>query len=123
MGQHDVGEVQGHQDQLVNDPSFNPEFNQLVDATAVTKLDISIEEAKQLVGRKLFSPTSRRAFVGSGLSVMAAGRLMQAYSHFAKGREQISVFHEREAALKWLGLVSAPSEAIRKPEEDPDTNE
>lgn len=27
-------EIKAHQDQLVSDPDFNPEFNQFVDATA-----------------------------------------------------------------------------------------
>jgi hypothetical protein len=105
------GELQAHQDQLAHDPHFNPEFRQLVDATAVTDLDISIGEARKLAGRKLFASTSRRAFLGSGLSLSAAKRLMQAYSIFAKGREEISVFHERNAALSWLGLVSIAENA------------
>lgn len=33
-----------HQIQLLSDPDFNPEFNQLVDATAVTALDLSVDE-------------------------------------------------------------------------------
>ena len=98
-------ELVEHQDQLAKDAAFNPEFNQLVDATAVTELNISIEEARQIVGRRVFSPTARRAFIGSGLSMAAAGRLMQAFARFTQGREKVSVFHEREAALKWLGLT------------------
>ncbi len=98
-------ELQVHQDQLAGDPHFNPEFRQLVDATAITELNISILEARKLAGRRLFDPKSRRAFLGNGLSIMAAKRLIQAYALFAKGREQISVFHERTAALRWLGKL------------------
>jgi hypothetical protein len=97
-------EVKAHQGQLVGDPAFSPEFNQLVDATAVIKAELSFDEARVLVGRKIFATTSRRAFVGSGLSIAAASRLMQAYRLVAKNREGISVFHDRDAALKWLGL-------------------
>ena len=101
-------ELQAHQDQLAGDPQFKPEFCQLVDGTAVTELNISIDEARILAGRRLFSPTSRRAFLGNGLSVQIAKRFMQAYALVAKGREQISVFHERNAAMKWLGRGSLP---------------
>ncbi len=111
-------EMLAHQEQLASDPRFNPEFNQLVDATAVTGSDVSVEEAKRIVNRKVFSSTARRAFLGSGLSVLAAGRLMQAFSHVSKGREQISVFHERDAALKWLGLTGLPPEAVEMAEEE-----
>jgi hypothetical protein len=107
-GRVTFAELRAHQEQLASDPRFNPEFNQLVDATAVTGLNVSVDEAKKIVSRTLFSPTSRRAFLGSGLSVLAVGRLMQAFAHVAKGREQISVFHERDAALKWLGLTGMP---------------
>lgn len=111
-------ELQAHQNQLASDPHFNPEFRQLVDATAVTDLNISIGEAKTLAGRKLFAPTSRRAFLGSGLSILAAKRLMQAYSCIAKGREEISIFHERNAALCWLGLVSIGENARETSEQE-----
>jgi hypothetical protein len=37
---------------------------------------------------------------------------MQAYALIAKGRGQISVFHERDAALKWLGLGSLPQKEL-----------
>jgi len=118
-GRMTFAEMQAHQDQLAADPHFNPEFNQLVDATAITEANISVDEAKMLASRRLFSPTSRRAFLGSGLSILAAGRLMQAFAHIAKGREQISVFHERNAALKWLGLGSLPQNALQIAKQEP----
>ncbi len=116
-GQVTFAKLLAHQEQLAGDPRFNPEFNQLVDATAVTGLDVSLEEARKIVSRRVFSPAARRAFLGSGLSVVAAGRLMQAFAQFAKEREQISVFHERDAALKWLGLMGLPPEDWKKVEQ------
>lgn len=116
-GRVTFAELLAHQEQLAGDPHFDPEFNQLVDATAVTGLEVSVEEARRIVSRKLFSTTSRRAFLGSGLSVVAVGRLMKAFAHVAKGREQISVFHERDAALKWLGLISIPQGTLETSDE------
>jgi hypothetical protein len=55
-------DMDAHQEQLAVDPLFSPEFNQLVDATAVAGINLSLDEAKKVAGRRLFSSTSRRAF-------------------------------------------------------------
>jgi hypothetical protein len=60
-------EMKAHQDQLAKDLGFNPAFDQSVDATAVTSVNISTDEAKTIAGRRFFSPTSRRAFVASNV--------------------------------------------------------
>jgi hypothetical protein len=111
--------MRAHQDKLASDPDFNPEFNQFVDATAVTNLDLSVDEARKLADRRLFSSTSRRAFLGSGLS-MSAGvvRLAEAYFRIVKKRESISVFHDREAALKWLGLGQLPQQELEMSDQE-----
>jgi len=97
-------EVLAHRYQLRSDPNFNPEFNQLADGTAVTALDISMDEAKKIASSSPFSPTSRRAFVASSLVVLGMARMMETYSRIGKDREQVRVFHDRKAALEWLGL-------------------
>jgi hypothetical protein len=97
-------EVDAHQDKLASDPDFNPEFKQLVDATEVTNLDISIDEAKAVFARKTFSPSSRCAFLGRGLSVLGMGRLIEAQAALMGGRETVRVFSDRDKALKWLGI-------------------
>jgi hypothetical protein len=101
-------EIKAHQDQLASDPEFCPEFNQLVDAIAVTMVEASIDQVKTIMGRRLFSPTSRRAFVASNLPVLAVGRLIEMYIGMAGEREKASVFHDRMAALQWLGLEDFP---------------
>ena len=101
-----LAEIEGHKDQFTSDPEFDPEFDQFVDLTAVTALDISIDEAKTIARRKVFSPTARRAFLASSPSVYGMYRLMEAYHSMAEGEEQVCVFYDREAALKWLGVHS-----------------
>ena len=101
-------EVDAHQDRLVSDPSFNPDFKQLVDATQVTNLDISIDEAKAIFSRKTFSTASRCAFLGRGLIILGMGRLIEAQAALAKGRETVRVFSNRQKALKWLGMENVP---------------
>ena len=101
-------EIRAHQDQFVSDPDFNPEFNLLIDATGITKLDISTNEARTIASQGLFSSTSRRAFLASDPAVFGMGRLLAAYHAMATKREQVDVFYDRASALKWLGLEDDP---------------
>ena len=81
-------EAKAHQDQLVSDPDFNPEFNQLIDATAVTALDMSVDEAKMIARRAFFSPTSRRAFVATSPSIFGMARLMAAHDEIVRVKKK-----------------------------------
>lgn len=56
-------ELQTHQDQIVNDPDFNADFNQILNGSKATSLAVTVEQAKNLARRTVFSSTSRRAFV------------------------------------------------------------
>jgi hypothetical protein len=107
-GRVTFAEMKAHQDQLLSDPDFDPTFNQLVDGTAVTELEATPDELKTIMGRRFFSPTSRRAFLGSSLPILGMGRLMELYARMESGREQVCIFHDRNAAIQWLG-VEVPS--------------
>lgn len=101
-------DVDAHQEKLARDPDFNPDFRQLVDATAVTHLDISLDEARTIFGRKTFSSSSRCAFLGRGLMVLGMGRLIEAQAAMTEGRETVRVFSDRNKALHWLGMEDSP---------------
>ena len=47
-GQVTFAEARAHQERLRDDPDFDPEFNQFLDATDVSALDITAEEAQTL---------------------------------------------------------------------------
>jgi len=102
-------EARAHQERLRNDPDFLPEFNQFLDATAVTALDISTEQAKT-IGRNSphFAAGSRRAWVAASPFLYGIGRMIGVYREIAGGTEQFRVFNDREQALKWLGLDALP---------------
>jgi len=108
-------EMRANQDQLLCDADFNAEFNQLIDATKCTLLDISIDEAKTLAGRKILSPTSRIAWVATDPTIYGMGRLIATYHEMGKTPSQVGVFYDLPSALKWLGLEALP-DSIR-PEE------
>ena len=102
-------ETKAHQDQLLSDPDFDPDFDQLVDCTAVTELELSAEEARIIIGRRVFSPASRRAFVSANPAIFGIGRLMEAYNDMAPAPPQVRVFRDLSSAWRWLGLEEAAS--------------
>jgi hypothetical protein len=101
-------DMKAQQDEVLANPDFDPAFNQLVDVTAVTVLDLSIAEAKWIANRGIYSPTSRLAVLASNPAIFGMARMMDAYHSMATGREQVSVFYDLDAALAWLGLKSLP---------------
>lgn len=106
-GRLTFADAKSHQERLKNDPDFAPDFNQLLDLTAVTSLDISTEEAKTIAhGTLFFSPPSRRAWVASDPVVFGMSRLVEAYRQMAGAQDQFRVFYDRAEALQWLGLDS-----------------
>jgi len=101
-------ELKTHQDRLLSDPDFNPEFNQLLDGTGVTQLDLSTDEVRMLASRRMFSPLSRRAFVAASPGVFGVARMAEAYFEISGSPSQIMVFSDMASALKWLGIESLP---------------
>ena len=94
--------VKGHQDRLLADPDFDANFDQLIDMTSVTTIDISGDEARILAHRRIVSPKSRRAFVATKPDIFGLGRMMEIY-HEDVGHAEVEVFYSMDEALKWLG--------------------
>jgi hypothetical protein len=97
-------ELMAHQGRLLSDPNFSSDFDQLLDGTGVTILDITANELRQLTARQVFSPTSKRAFVAVNPAFFGVGRMAEAYHSFASTSSQSHVFYDLPSALKWLGL-------------------
>ncbi len=93
-------EVLTHHDQLLKDPDFDPTFNQLSDYTKVTDALFSIDKNFLDARRDEFSPASRRAIV---VSTQALYGMARQYAAYQGGRSMVRVFHDRSAALQWLG--------------------
>jgi hypothetical protein len=49
-------DIRCHQDRLLADPEFDANFDQLIDTTPATKVDLSAEEARILAERRILSP-------------------------------------------------------------------
>lgn len=89
---------------LLNDPDFDPEFNQLSDATLATDTDLSGINARTLYARRVFSPTARRAVVAPNAFTYGVARMLQTYVELSRNGPLVAVFRDRAAALKWLGV-------------------
>ena len=96
-------EAKSHQDALINDPRFNPTYDQLIDALGVTSIGFSLAQAQALARQLIFSRSSRRAAVAKGPSVFAMLRFMETHHELASGVDQTNVFRDMESALLWLG--------------------
>lgn len=97
-------ELMANADQLVKHADFDPAFDQLVDATAMTELRVSVDEAKILARLGTFSSDSRRAFVAPGPGAFGMMRLWGAYHSFEKSASQVSIFYDLRSARAWLGV-------------------
>jgi hypothetical protein len=91
-------------DRLLNDPDFDPQFDQLSDASLATDTDLSASNARKLYDRKIFSPTARRAVVAPNAFTYGMARMLQTYVELSKNGPVVGVFHDRASALKWLGV-------------------
>jgi len=89
---------------LLNDPDFDPQFNQLSDATLATDTDLSGSNATTLYARRVFSTTARRAVVAPNAFTFGVARMLQTYIELSGNGPFVAVFHDRASALEWLGV-------------------
>lgn len=88
---------------LATDPEFDPQFNQLSDASLRTDTDLSTDNIRLLYQRRVFSPTSRRAVVAPNPFTYGMARMIQAYVELSNAAMGVKIFRDRASALEWLG--------------------
>ena len=93
-----------NQDRLLNDPDFDPNFNQLSDATLATDTDLSEHNVRMLYQRRVFSASSRRAVVAPTDFAFGMARMLQAYLELSGTAHPVKIFRDRASALRWLGV-------------------
>lgn len=92
-----------HMARLLADPRFHPDLHQLTDGRALTSLDVTAEQIRDLALRSIFSVRSRRAFVvGSDLQ-FGLTRMFAAYREII-GVHEIAVYRDMRDALAWFNL-------------------
>jgi len=105
-----AAEIAAHQDKLLADPSFNPDFNQLMDASKMTDWQVSIDDAQTAARRKFFSPLSKRAFVKPHPTTSSVARVFESDVELTKKASKIELFSDVPSALEWLGLEALPGD-------------
>lgn len=97
----------GHQDRLLKDPEFDPEFSQLLDFTHVSKIEVDERDIRLLARRSVFSPQSRRAVL---VTDQRARELLKLFENLraAVGERNIRSFQTLDDAIEWLALKSTP---------------
>ena len=110
VGHVTFAEFQAYHNRLLNDPAFDPKFNQLMDATGITQADLTIEEGKAITERKTFASTSRRAFVATSRDAIGLIRLSQNHLSKLGTASLIRLFSDVPSAVKWLHGVRKSDE-------------
>jgi hypothetical protein len=93
-----------NQDRLLEDPDFDPGFNQLSDATLATDTDLAPNNLGMLYQRRVFSTTSRRAVIAPTPFTYGMARMLETYVELSNNGPLVEVFHDRASALQWLGV-------------------
>lgn len=101
-----LADIVGHMDRLQADPQFNPDFNQIIDFTDVTQLDLTVEQIEQLAKRNIFSARSRRAYVVAADLLFGMGRMFASLRE-AEGETGIIIFREMPPAIVWANVPAA----------------
>src|SRR5215475_4033592 len=95
-------ECKQHQDRLVNDPDFDPTFNQILDFTEANTIQLNEATLRFLAVRHVFRAPSRRAILSNSQQFT---ELMEKSKDLRKqflGTDIIEVFSDRDEALLWL---------------------
>jgi hypothetical protein len=90
-----------HQNQLLDDPNFDPEFSQLADFGHVTKVEVTAADIEFFAQRRIFAPDARRAFVVPDDVCFGLARMFEMLCD-AKGERGIRVFRALEDGLDWV---------------------
>jgi hypothetical protein len=100
-GVFDLTEALAHQDQLLADPDFSPDYSQLLDFSQVTSMQINADDVRRLAERHVFWPCARRAILVTRDLEFGFARMFQMLRENA-GEKGIRVFRNLDDALKWI---------------------
>ena len=96
-----LADLMAHQEKLLADPDFSPDFSQLWDLTNITEVELTSKDVHRLAQRSIFSPDSRRAILVSRDLVFGLARMFEIYRDIL-GENGIRVFRNLDDALEWV---------------------
>jgi len=103
------------QDQMSNDPEFDPSFSQVADFAHLTNTDISMADVQMFAQRDVFSIHSRRAIIVKGDIAFGFAKIFELCRQLT-GASGIRVFRDPDEALEWIlqpdsASTSGPTES------------
>jgi hypothetical protein len=104
-------DITSHQSRLKNDPDFDPTFDQLVDGTAVTHIELTTDNVRAIARQRLFAAGARQAIATGSEFAYGMARMFELYRDSAGTGRLVRVFNGREAAQEWLQHSSEEQEA------------
>ena len=95
-------EVFEHNEQLRNDPQFDPTYQQLVDLIGVTEVVVSTGMIGETSLDQFFKPGTRRAMIAVEDAVYGMARMFALRAESVG--QTIQVFRDPQQARDWLGI-------------------
>ncbi len=94
-------DIERYANRLLLNPSFKPDYSEIVDLTEVEELDLQADEFLKLADKiDPFSPGAKRAFVVRTLVQSHAARMHKVL----RTQRNIEVFRSIEEAERWVAL-------------------
>jgi hypothetical protein len=97
-----AAEAFSHRDGLASDPEFRPEYDQLIDFTATTKIQMDAENLRSLAQRNFFSSSSRRAVLVNSNVAFGIARMLVTFRELAGAKEEMGIFRDHDEAMRWI---------------------
>jgi len=108
-------EVAAHHKELLTDPEFNPDYDQLGIHVEADAFQGTAEQWAAIGREKLFSQMSFRAHVAVKDSVYGILRLAATHHELEHKHESAETFRDEMSARKWLSEMRAKREAMTFP--------
>jgi len=95
-----VSDIEQYAKRLRLDPSFRPDYSEIVDLTQVEEVDLQADEFFRLADEiDPFSPAAKRAFVVGNSVQNHAARMHRVL----RTQRNIEIFNSVEEAERWIG--------------------
>jgi hypothetical protein len=99
-----------HMDRLTSDRRFNPDFNQIIDFTDITHIELTVEQIHELSKRNIFGAKSRRAYLVASDLLYGLSRMFATLRE-TEGEPGIIAFRDLPSAIIWTNV---PRQAAQK---------
>ena len=98
----------------IRDPDFGAHYRLLLDYSEATSMSLSVDTVARLARSSVFSPQSRRAFLGTTPLGFGMGRMYEIYASLGETPTPVRVFRDRASALAWLNSDVPPEMVIEE---------